>query len=52
MVGDIDLSSNSKNNPMFADVVKLSDYLLSGRRTQFWTEDYVKRVRKKKLYYN
>lgn len=44
MTTEIDLSGNPKNNPMFADVVKLSDYLLSGRRTQFWTEDYVKRV--------
>lgn len=34
----------TKENPLFTDVVKLSDYLMSGRRTQFWTEDYVKRV--------
>ncbi|XP_077290235.1 uncharacterized protein LOC143914024 [Arctopsyche grandis] len=44
-VSGVEVTANSVcDNPLFADVVKLPDYLVSGRRTQFWAEDYVKRV--------
>ncbi|GBP02019.1 hypothetical protein EVAR_73841_1 [Eumeta japonica] len=37
-------TTSSSTDPRFTDVIKLNEYLLHGRRPQFWEEDYVKRV--------
>lgn len=38
------IKSSGNGDPRFNDVIKLNEYLLHGRRPQFWEEEYVKRV--------